>query len=162
VEEAKQAVAACRYFPDGARSFGPIRAAYYAGADYFANANKEVACIPMIETRQAVERIDDILSVPGISAVYVGPADLSITYGQPPRMDNDGDFHQAKLKVAEACKRHGVIAGIHANAQLAAKHAGDGYQLITVSSDSGAMTVGAINDLKVVRAGAEGTQPVYR
>lgn len=59
VEEARAAVAACRYFPQGARSFGPTRATYYAGTDYFAGANTEIACIPMIETKQAVERLDD-------------------------------------------------------------------------------------------------------
>src|SRR5947209_2450933 len=74
VEEAKAAVAACRYFPLGSRSFGPTRAGYYAGSDYYRGANTEVACIPMIETRQAVERLDEILAVPGIDAVYVGPA----------------------------------------------------------------------------------------
>ena len=64
-------------------------------AEYFGAANDQVACIPMIETRQAVEHIDDILSVPGIDAVYVGPADLSVTYGLPPALDKSGDpFHE--------------------------------------------------------------------
>jgi 4-hydroxy-2-oxoheptanedioate aldolase len=90
VEEAKAAVASCRYYPLGSRSYGPTRAAYYAGAGYYPEANEQVACVPMIETKQAVERLDDILSVPGIDAVYVGPADLSITLGQQPRMDKRG------------------------------------------------------------------------
>src|SRR5207344_2753017 len=77
-EEANATVSACRYFPDGARSYGPARPYWYAGADYFEHANEEIACIPMIETAQAVERVDDIMSVPGIDAVYVGPADLSV------------------------------------------------------------------------------------
>ena len=51
----------------------------------------------MIETERAVERLDDILAVPGIDAVYVGPADLSITLGQPPRMDNGGAFEEARV-----------------------------------------------------------------
>ena len=123
VEEAQTAVGACRYHPAGNRSFGPLRATMYAGADYFAHANDEVACIPMIETEQAVESLDDILAVDGIDAVYVGPADLSITLGQPPAMANDGRFEEARLRIAEACKQHGVVAGIHASAALAAKHA---------------------------------------
>ena len=65
VEEAERAVAACRYTPAGTRSFGPLGANVRYGAGYAASANELVACIPMIETRQAVESIDDILSVPG-------------------------------------------------------------------------------------------------
>jgi 4-hydroxy-2-oxoheptanedioate aldolase len=163
VEEALQAVAACRYFPLGSRSYGPTRAAYYAGSDYFGDANNQVACIPMIETRQAVERLDDILSVPGIDAVYVGPADLSITLGQAPRMDNGGAFEEARIRIAEGCARHGVIAGIHANATLAAKHAEAGYRMITVSGDIGSIAAGAAADLRAVRGGSGSSgQPVYR
>lgn len=161
VEEAKAAVAACRYFPDGSRSFGPTRAAYYAGTDYFQGANHEVACIPMIETSRAVERLDEILAVPGIDAVYVGPADLSITLGQQPRMDNEGAFEEARQKIAQACAARGITAGIHANAQLAAKHASTGYRMITISGDAGAMAAQAQADLKVARGAASGTKSVY-
>ena len=151
VEEAKLAVAACRYFPDGARSFGPVRAGMYAGADYYANANREVACIPMIETRQAWQQIDAILSVPGITAVYVGPADMSITLGLPPRMDNGGEFEEIRVGVAKACAAHGVFPGIHANAGLAAKHVAAGYKMITITSDMGLLAAGAA-DLRLARA----------
>lgn len=163
-EEAKQAVAACRYYPEGARSFGPARAAYYAGSDYFAHANREVACIPMIETRQAVERIDEILAVPGIDAVYVGPADLSITLGLPPGMDNAApEFNDALATIVAACKRHGVTPGIHSSAALAAKRAEQGFRMITITADLGAMAAGAAGDLRNVRGGgATGAQPVYR
>jgi len=64
-EQAEAAVGACRYAPDGYRSFGPVRATYYAGADYATGANREIACIIMIETTTALANIDDILSVPG-------------------------------------------------------------------------------------------------
>lgn len=161
VEEAKQAVAACRYFPRGSRSFGPVRAAYYGGPDYFAHANDEIAVIPMIETQRALDGLDDILAVPGIDAVYVGPADLSITLGQQPRMDNEGAFEEARIRIAETCKRHGVVAGIHANAGLAAKHAAAGYQMITITGDAAAMTAGAARDLKQARDSAAQGQPVY-
>lgn len=162
VEEARAAVAACRYFPEGARSFGPARASYYGGTDYFGGANREIAVIPMIETRQAVAQIDDILAVPGIDAVYVGPADLSITLGLPPGMDNGGAFEEARVAIAAACKRHGVTAGIHASAALAAKHAAAGYQMITISSDSGSIAAGAARDLKTARDQAPQGQPVYQ
>lgn len=161
--EAEAAVGACRYAPQGYRSFGPIRAAYYAGGDYATRANEEIACIPMIETTKALADLDEILSVPGIDAVYVGPADLSLTLGLPPRMDHDDEsFQKARLTIAEACRRHGITAGIHASAGLAPKHREAGYQMITISSDLGAMAGGAAQDLRSVREVGETGQPVYR
>src|SRR3990172_9661066 len=71
--EAEAAVAACRYPPRGVRSYGPVRAVYYAGAGYFAHADQEVCCIVMLETKEAVENADEILTVPGIDAAYIGP-----------------------------------------------------------------------------------------
>ncbi len=151
VAEARAAVAACRYYPDGNRSFGPTRVSLHHGADYYASANNEVAVIPMIETQEALDNLDDILDVPGIDAVYVGPADLSITLGLPPGMDNGGAFEEARLRIAEACKKRGVAPGIHANAKLAAKHASAGYQMITISSDHGSIVAGARADLALVQ-----------
>jgi len=72
VAEAEQAVAACFYAPKGTRSHGPVRAQVALGDDYSSTANDEILCIPMIETVQAVEQIDEILAVSGIDAVYVG------------------------------------------------------------------------------------------
>ncbi len=102
-EEAREAVRACRYAPEGARSFGPSRAALSAGPDYFATANQSVACIPLIETREAVDALDEILAVPGIDAIYVGPNDLSISLGLPPALDNSGAYQEAYQRIAKAC-----------------------------------------------------------
>jgi 4-hydroxy-2-oxoheptanedioate aldolase len=77
-------------------------------------------------------------------------------------MDNGGAFEEARVRIAEACARHGVVAGIHASAALAAKHAAAGYRMITVSHDISAMVSGAAGDLATVRGAAGGTQPVYR
>jgi 4-hydroxy-2-oxoheptanedioate aldolase len=151
VAEAQHAVAACRYAPAGRRSYGPTRAAMYAGADYFAHANDEVACIPMIETKDALADLDAILDVPGIDAVYVGPADMSITLGQQPRMDNDGAFEDARIRIAAACIARGITPGIHANSALAAKHVATGYRMITVYSDVAALASQAQADLRVAR-----------
>jgi 4-hydroxy-2-oxoheptanedioate aldolase len=162
-EEAEAAVGACRYVPEGYRSYGPVRAAYYAGADYASHANQEIACIPMIETTTALEHLEEILAVPGIDAVYVGPADLSLTLGLPPRMDHDDEsFQQARLRIAEASRSHGITAGIHASASLAPKHVEAGYRMITISSDIGSMAGGAAQDLRSVRETGPSGQPVYR
>ena len=76
-----------RYPPMGERSFGPFRAAQYAGADYWQHANEEVLLFAMIETRQAVSNLYDILSVKGLNGVYIGPSDLSLSMGKPPTLD---------------------------------------------------------------------------
>jgi 4-hydroxy-2-oxoheptanedioate aldolase len=115
----------------------------------------------MVETKQAVERLDDILSVPGIDAVYVGPADLSITLGLPPGMANGGAFEEARLLIAQKCAEHGVTAGIHANASLAEKHAAAGYRMVTISGDVVALPVQAQADLKLAKGSASGQRAAY-
>ncbi|MEX2247847.1 MAG: aldolase/citrate lyase family protein [Dehalococcoidia bacterium] len=159
--EAEAAVAACRYAPGGRRSYGPNRVTFYARADYFRHADEQVACIPMIETATAVQHLDEILSVPGIDAVYVGPADLSITLGLEPRMDNEGAFAEASRAIVAGCVRHGVVAGIHANAKLAAGHARNGYQMITVAADVSGMARAASEDLALVRDVRKANLPSY-
>src|SRR5712691_11848578 len=113
--EAEAAVAACRYALRGIRSYGPIRAPYYAGRDYFAHADETVLCIVMIETKEAVDKLDDILSVPGVDAAYIGPADLSVSLGLPPASDHDEPlFADAIERILDTCRRHNVVPGAHA------------------------------------------------
>ncbi|MDP3767033.1 MAG: aldolase/citrate lyase family protein, partial [Dehalococcoidia bacterium] len=93
---------------------------------------------------------------------YVGPADLSLTLGLPPAMDHDDEsFERARRDIAEACRRHGVTAGIHASAKLAPKHVEAGYQMITVSSDLSSMASAAAADLRSVRETGATGRPVY-
>lgn len=152
-EEARRAVSACRYAPNGTRSFGPLGAVTRHGGGYVAEADDVVACIPMIETRQAVEAVDDILAVPGIDAVYVGPADLSLTYGLVPALDNPGEpFDGALATVVDACQRHGVVPGIHASVALAAKRHRVGFRMLTVGFDAQPAMTALRADAKEARA----------
>jgi 4-hydroxy-2-oxoheptanedioate aldolase len=96
-QEAEQAVAACRYPPDGIRSFGPTRAALYAGRGYAEHSNNEIACIVMIETAEALENLDDIMSTPGVDGIYIGPADLAYALGLTPTGDNNEPSHVAAV-----------------------------------------------------------------
>jgi 4-hydroxy-2-oxoheptanedioate aldolase len=151
-DEAKAAVAACRYAPVGIRSYGPLRANYYAGFNYFSRANSEVLCIVMVETKVAVEKVDEITSVPGVDAVYMGPADLSVTLGLPPGPDNpDKSFVDALERVVDSCRRNGVIPGIAGNADTAVKRLEQGFRLVEVASDAGLMALGAGRALSHVR-----------
>jgi len=160
--EAQAAVAACRYAPAGARSFGPIRAFMQEGARYYATANSEVACIPMIETVQALENLDAILAVPGIDAVYVGPADLSITLGLPPGNNDDRpEFVAALEKIVAASRARGIVPGIHASAALAARRREMGFRMITVSGDQIALGEASRADLALAREGAGTGERVY-
>lgn len=158
VEEAAAAVAACRYPPDGARSWGPIRAQRIHDGYSPASANAGVACIPMIETAQAVAALDEILQVPGIDAVYVGPADLSISYGQAPASDNDGPFAEALGRIVAACEANNVVPGIHTSPQYAQKRREQGFRMITVASDLLGLAAGAAS---MLAGGSPGEGDIY-
>jgi 4-hydroxy-2-oxoheptanedioate aldolase len=163
-EQAEALVQACRYPPRGFRSWGPVRASIYAGMDYGDHANQDVLVIPMIETAQALENLDDILSVPGVDAVYVGPSDLSLALGCKPRLDQtDAPVVEAQKKIAAACKRHGVVAGIHNNtAAYALKMAAEGYQFLTLASDSRFLAARAAEEAAAVKKSAPGGKlPAY-
>lgn len=150
--EAEAAVRACRYAPQGSRSYGPIRAARLFDGDYASEANAQVACIPMIETAEAIGNLDAILDVEGIDAVYVGPADLSISLGLPPGSDNGAaSFQDALAAVIEGCKKRGIAPGIHSVPNLVPTRLEQGFQMVTVQSDLGALASGAIAALKTAR-----------
>jgi 4-hydroxy-2-oxoheptanedioate aldolase len=165
-KEAEALVAASKYYPAGYRSWGPVRASIYAGTDYTpARANAELLVIPMIETAEAVKNIDDILSVPGIDAVYVGPADLSITLGCTPKLDQtEAPVVEAQAQIAAACKRHNVVAGIHCGvAAYALKMIAAGYQFVTLASESRMMAARAAEEVAAVRKSGvtAGKLPAY-
>ena len=163
--EAEALVQACKYPPRGYRSWGPVRASIYAGMDYGDHANADIVVMPMIETALAVKNLDEILSVPGIDAVYVGPSDLSLTLGCKPRLDQtDPPVVEAQQRIVEACKRHGVIAGIHnATAAYAVTMIAAGYQFVTLASDSRFLAAKAAEEAAVVKkSGAQaGKLPAY-
>ncbi|HXH82102.1 MAG TPA: aldolase/citrate lyase family protein, partial [Candidatus Tectomicrobia bacterium] len=162
--QAEALVAACSYPPRGYRSWGPVRASIYAGADYGDHANEQIVVMPMIETAEALENLDDILSVPGVDAIYVGPSDLSLALGCKPRLDQtDAPVVEAQQRIVEACKRHGVVAGIHnATAAYALKMMAIGYQLVTLASDSRFLAARAAEEVGVVRKSVQGgTLPAY-
>src|SRR5258706_725566 len=90
---AERAVDACRYPPVGIRSNGPNRAALYGGPDYQKHADREMACVVMIETAEGIEKMDEIAATPGADAGYIGPTDLPLARGLAPCMDNADPKH---------------------------------------------------------------------
>lgn len=146
----EQAVSYAKYAPEGERSFGPTRAVLIEGDDYFDYAGDQVSLIPMIETVEAMRNIDEILSVPGVEAIYVGPNDLSISLGIKPNT-NDPRLDEAMVEIAAGCRRNGVVAGVHASAALCEKRIAQGFGMVTVSADIVALRKQVREDLATAR-----------
>ena len=151
--------------PVGARSFGPILAGMRNGS-YAKEANDTVATIPMVETVQALQHLDDILSVPGVDAVYVGLADLSLSLGLPLGNNDDrSEFTEALEAIVAGCRRHGVVPGIHASGALAERRLEQGFLMVTVANDLLSMRTRMAEELAQARAAdaaPEGTSDKVR
>jgi 4-hydroxy-2-oxoheptanedioate aldolase len=152
--EAERAAAACRYFPDGTRSFGPVRAGMFLPGTP-AEVNEKIVCLVMIETEAGVEAADEICSTPGIDGIYVGPADLSVTLGVAMGWGRSGDdsrLIEALTRVVSACKASGIIPGIHTGNLAQAKRARElGFEMVTVATDVGLLRAAAAEQLAAVR-----------
>ncbi len=142
--EAEAVVRASRYQPLGERSVGgQLHAANFDTdpATYYAQANEEILVVIMAEHVQAVESADEILSVPGVDAVFIGPNDLHNSLGKKPVFDSDdADFVQAVEHIRKTAKKYGVASGIHVlDAATAQRRIAEGFQFIAVASDAGMM-----------------------
>jgi len=137
--QAEAFVDACRYPPRGSRSFGPNRAVLYGGADYWRHANEEILLFAMVETREALNNLEAIVSVDGLDGIYVGPSDLSLSMGKvPPSLDpQDEEVVGAIKQIAYTTRQRGKFAGVHTDgAKTAIRRFGDGYQLCTILNDA--------------------------
>ncbi|MFE4542311.1 HpcH/HpaI aldolase/citrate lyase family protein [Arthrobacter sp. NPDC056727] len=131
---AARAVRACKYAPLGSRSWGPMRAVHGVGVDP-AVVNSRTVCLVMIESKAAVEAIDEILDVPGIDGVYIGPADLSVSLGGEPKSlsQNPDERTLAAIKtIRDACVIRGKIAAVSGRPSELHK---EGYAMVTAASD---------------------------
>ena len=136
-EDAEDLVRYTRYAPRGVRSFGPTRAALIYGAQFWAQANDTVVTFAMIETTEALENLDAIVSTADLSGVYIGPSDLSLSMGHTPKLDHDQPEVLAAIdRIREAAHRAGIKAGIHCLSPAYAKTMIEaGFDLVTVGSD---------------------------
>ncbi|HSS11718.1 MAG TPA: aldolase/citrate lyase family protein [Acidimicrobiales bacterium] len=152
-EEAASAVSACRYPPDGVRSFGPMRADL--GLD-LQQLQERVSCFVMIETSQGLENVHEICAVPGLAGVYIGPADLSIGLGLNPMLAFSSDQLEEPVKRIEAaCSKFDVVMGAHSlNGTNAARWASRGARLVSLGADSVMFATIAAQELETARKGA--------
>jgi 4-hydroxy-2-oxoheptanedioate aldolase len=154
-EEAERCVAACKYPPTGNRSVGGSLHAINFDAEpaaYFKRANDEILIVLQCEHIQAVNRADEIFSVPGIDAVFVGPNDLRASMrtadGKDPRKD---EFEAALQTIRLACDRHGVAPGLHTfSAGDAQMRLDQGWRFIALGSDLSLMLDAASSDLDIL------------
>ena len=153
-EDAQRLVAYTHYAPRGSRSFGPVRALLYGGADYAAKANETVVAFAMIETAQALDNLDAILSVEGLDAIYIGPSDLSLALGCTPVFDDvDPPVAQAIDHIMARARHHGVVAGVHnGRADVARARVDKGFRFVTLGSDARLLGSGSQQLLVAMRA----------
>jgi 4-hydroxy-2-oxoheptanedioate aldolase len=141
-EEAERAVEAMRYPPVGNRSVGGGRHSMSFGAaatDYYAAANDELLLVLQIEHIKGVENADDILSVPGVDACFIGPNDMAASMGLGLGVPLESDHPQlvdAIKHVREACVRNGVASGIHCSGAAGInQRIGEGFQFLALASE---------------------------
>lgn len=154
--QAEAFVSYTRYPPRGQRSFGPIRGLLYGGPDYAEHANDTIVALAQVETRESIENLDEIVQVPDLDGLYIGPADLALSYGKKPVFDTeDREMWDLFMRVRDACRKAGKVACIHCgSAAYARRMADEGFQLMTVLSDARLMAAGAAAAVKAFREGA--------
>lgn len=156
-DQAAAAVAATRYAPAGVRSFGPLRPGL--GLDT-AGLEARVSVFAMIETAAGLAAAEQICAVPGLTGVYVGPADLAISMGQQPEDAwTHPEVRAAMAAVKDAADAAGLVAGIHAGAGRPGKVVAElGFRMITLASESQALRRGATEHLNEATGQASGTE----
>jgi len=160
-EEAARAVSACRYPPDGIRSYGPVRASTVMGSADPGHLAKESLCLVMVETREALERVDEIAATSGVDGIYIGPSDLTLSLGLSPTLEVVEDEHiEAVNRIKESCHRHNIVAGIHSpNGEWARRHAEAGFDMVTVAMDASLLREAALSEIETARAGHSSSGP---
>jgi 4-hydroxy-2-oxoheptanedioate aldolase len=142
--ECEAFVRACRYPPDGYRSFGPTRAAGVYGPDYAARANAEVLTFAMIETAEGLASLEEIVATPGLDGIYVGPSDLSLALGGAPDQDSQDPMRlDAFDRILAGCTARSVRVGVHTTSVAYSQQMLErGFDLVTVGSDARYLAAG--------------------
>ena len=155
-DDAEQFIQAMRYPPRGGRSFGPTRVVLRHD-NYASEANEKTIAMAMIETKEALDNIDDIMSTDGLNAIYVGPADLSNSLGHTPRLDpEEPEVVEAIAMILAKAKEHGLKAGLHnGSASYAKRMIGNGFDFVSIMSDARLLAKACEGELTEMR----GTKP---
>ena len=116
-------------------------------------ANENIATLAMIESQEALDNLDDILSTPGLDAIYVGPSDLAISLGDSPDAMARAPKVQAAIEqILDKALKHDVIPAIHTgNGEMAKEYLGKGWRLTTIQNDMRLMLAGTASALAAAR-----------
>jgi 4-hydroxy-2-oxoheptanedioate aldolase len=152
-EEARRAVSSAKYAPEGIRSAGGGRWRFWSGDDYLTWANDEILVAVMIEHIEAVDRAEEILSVPGVDACFIGPKDLAFSMGLGKgSFARDPAHIDAIARVAAAAKKVGVPAGIHCGSvEEVPMRVEQGFRFLACSSELNFMTNAAGQGARTIR-----------
>ena len=152
-EEVEKILRWCKYPPEGTRSAGISRAQHYGLnlQDYMDKANRMLPVVPQVEHKKAVDNLEEIVKVPGLETVFVGPYDLSGSLGKLGKV-NDPEVIEIIRKVQTTCARAGIVTGIFGVDENAVKPYIDrGYSLIAVGTDTSYISKSAGQILRSLR-----------
>jgi len=152
-EDAERFVSYCLYAPQGTRSFGPGRAELYSGNDYAIQANDTILTLAMIETQNALDNLEGILTVEGLDAIFVGPSDLGLSLGYAPGNHEEPDLLKAIETILKKAKSNGKRAGIYTlTTEYAKRMIKLGFDYVVISSDTRMLTAKANKTLTELRS----------
>jgi 2-keto-3-deoxy-L-rhamnonate aldolase RhmA len=154
-EQARAAVAAAKYPPEGIRGVAGTRVNRFGTdlADYFAQWNSQVLVMVQVETIEALENVDAIAATPGVDVLFIGPNDLSASMGLFRQFDHP-EYLQAVDRVLKAAARHSVAAGYMAgSAEETLQRIDQGFRFVAGGSDSRLLGVAAASFYGKVKAG---------
>lgn len=154
-EQARELVRAVKYPPEGERGVGFCRANMYGMHfdEAIADANDQTLVCVQIENIEGVRNIDETLSVPGVDAVFIGPYDLTASMGITAQFEHP-DTQKAMRRILEACKRHGIVPGIHVvqpDVAEVVRRYKEGYRLIAYSLDITMLHRACVDGLAEIR-----------
>jgi 4-hydroxy-2-oxoheptanedioate aldolase len=154
-DEARASVAASRYPPLGYRSWGPLRAGMAQPGFNAALGNEQTVVLVMIETEEAVNNLDEILDVPGVDGVMVGPNDLALSHAGTNEGAGTSPYDVEMIeRIAAGCRQRGLAAGISSGTPAEAlRWIAAGYMVIGLASDAGLIGEGMTRTLAGIREG---------
>ncbi len=137
VEDCKKFVHTTKYVPEGFRSSGPTRAILIHGQNYHEEANDNIISLAMIETEEGLENVEKICEIDGLTGIYIGPSDLSVSLGLKPGLDRTEHLIiKAIEKIKNACNKNEKKIGIHClSTNYLNQKLKEGFDLVTLGTD---------------------------
>ncbi|KAL1962867.1 hypothetical protein VTN77DRAFT_9142 [Rasamsonia byssochlamydoides] len=166
-DDARRLVESAKFPPQGRRGFGSPFAMGPTGGvsqfEYLQTANDSLLTIVQIETKEALENVEEIAKVPGIDVLFVGPWDLGNNIGRPVQGEFHEDLNAAIERIRKAAVDNGKRAGIYCvGGEAARKYAEQGFHMISVVADAVALPTFLSNALETAKGGKSGAAvPTY-